>query len=399
MTRQTARRLVGVIVILLGSLGSLGSLPAHACCGRSFNHVDAQTFLKPVPTSGRDAPQAAAGEGAYTYRFVVRDANRPERPWRRARYQVSTREGVKWPGGPDAHQGVTDAQGRTAVYRSTSPVDPGDWMVLPLLGRGTQGLTYRLVDQDDHGVADHAYLIDVEGGGIFCGRSLPGGHTARVLSGRPTNMRLDSSVDEEACRQLASALNPVMAEAHPQRRIKGLKRLLEQGWSRPSLLRIQGKLSGELEAHGSEGEIRALVSRWLSEPGVSREALADRFNSLGYGLVTQKPPRMTTLAESLLAQGLAISPSPAILDSHAWSLHALGRHEEALVELEVAIEGFHQSCEPEQEPMYRETLAHRVEVLAALGREAEVRPEPRACADIRDQRFLSEALDMPAAQR
>lgn len=403
MTRHDAGRLMGAIAFMLAATCAV---QAQACCRRSAAQGAEQTYLERLTPTGRDPAQASVGEGEHTYRFVVRDANQPDKPWRRARYQVSTREGVKWEGGPDAHQGVTDAQGRTALYRSKTPVAPEDWMVLPLLGKGQQGMTFRLVDQDDNGVADHPYLIDAEGGAIFCGRSLPGGHTARVLDRKPTTMRLYTCTDEGECRKLAAALNPVMAQTDPQRQIKGLQGLLSQGWVRSSQERIQGKLMDVLLAHGSDSEIRALVSSWLAEPGVSRKVLADRLNSAGYGLVDQQPPRLPKLAEALLAQGLALEPSPAILDSHAWALHALGRHDEALLELDAAIEGFHQWCEPDHEAMYQETLAHRARVLSALGLSAEVPqrpsqglPMPPSCAETRDQRFLSGELAMPAAFR
>lgn len=403
MTRHNARRLMGAIAF---TLAATCALQAQACCRRSVDQGYEQTYLERLAPSVQDKAIASVGEGEHTYRFVVRDARQPDRPWRRARYQVSTREGVKWEGGPDAHQGVTDAQGRTALYRSKTPVEPQDWMVLPLLGKGPQGMTFRLVDQDDNGVADHPYLIDAEGGAIFCGRSLPGGHTARVLDRKPTTMRLYTSTDEGECRKLATALNPVMAQTDPQRQIKGLQGLLRQGWSPTSQERVRSKLMDVLLAHGSGSEIRALVSNWLSEPGISRKALADRLNSAGYGLVDQQPPRLPMLAESLLAQALTLDATPAILDSHAWALHALGRHDQALSELDAAIEGFHQRCEPDDEGMYQETLTHRAQVLAALGRSEEAlqqaghgAPAPKACAETRDQRFLSGELAMPAAVR
>lgn len=403
MTRHNARRLMGAIAFMLAATFAV---QAQACCRRSVAEGQEQTYLERLAPTGRDHALASVGEGEHTYRFVVRDANQPDRPWRRARYQVSTREGVKWEGGPNAHQGVTDAQGRTALYRSKTPVAPEDWMVLPLLGKGSQGMTFRLVDQDDNGVADHPYQIDAEGGAIFCGRSLPGGHTARVLDRKPTTMRLYTNTDEGECRKLAAALNPVMAASGPRRQVKGLQGLLGQGWSRPSQERIHGKLMDVLLVHGSDSEIRALASSWRAEPGISRKALADRLNSAGYGLIEQKPPRLPALAESLLAQGLALDPTPAILDSHAWALHALGRHNEALLELDAAIEGFHQRCGPDDEGMYQETLVHRAQVLAALGRSDEALqqddqgvPAPKGCAETRDQRFLSGELAMPAAFR
>ncbi len=403
MTRHNARCLMGAIALMLTATCAV---QAQACCRRSADQGQGQTYLERLVPSVGDKAIPSVGEGEHTYRFVVRDARQPDRPWRRARYQVSTREGVKWEGGPDAHQGVTDAQGRTAVYRSKTPVEPQDWMVLPLLGKGQQGMTFRLVDQDENGVADHPYLIDAEGGAIFCGLSLPGGHTARVLGRNPTTMRLYTSTDEGECRKLAAALNPVMDQTDPQRQIKGLQRLLRHGWLPSSQERVRSKLMDVLLAHGSDSEIRALASSWLSEPGISRKALADRLNSAGYGLVDQKPPRLPKLAESLLSQALALDTTPAILDSHAWALHALGRHDQALSELDAAIEGFHQRCEPDDEGMYQETLTHRAQVLAVMGRREEVQRQQvedpssqPSCVETRDQRFLSGELAMPAAFR
>jgi tetratricopeptide (TPR) repeat protein len=189
-----------------------------------------------------------------------------------------------------------------------------------------------------------------------------------------------------------------------------------------------------LQAHGDESEVREWIGRWIAEPGTSQETIAAQLNSVGYGLLNQQ--RLPKLAEAVLAQGLAIHPSPAILDSHAWTLHILGRNNEALAEIEQAIEGFLRSCTEAHESMYRETLAHRAQILSALGHqqkaldawvkvyrmdrqaswsssvkhwpivkanvEAEAArqdqtgvPLPPSCADARDQRFLSNDLKMP----
>lgn len=367
-----------------------------ALCAGSVQAAD-HTFLRSLPVSAQERAQASVGEGEHAYRFVVRHPQHTQQPWRRAAYQVGPREGVTWEGGPEVHQGLTDEQGRTAVLRSRSPIEPSDWVVLPVWGTGRQGRSFRLVDQNQQGVAEHPYLIDAAQGPIHCGHSLPDGHTARVQTAQPTNLRLYTSVDVDECRKLSATLNPVMADADPRRQIRGLQRLLGQGWSATLQERLQNKRMEALLAKGDEAEIRALAASWVAEPGISHRTLAERLNSAGYGLIERQPPRLVNLAESLLAQGLALSPSPAILDSHAWALHALGRHEEALVGIEVATEGFLQSCTEDEESMYQETLAHRAQVLAELGREQAGAPAPLGCADTRDQRFLSGELAMPAA--
>lgn len=435
MTRQTARRLMGSIAFMLAT--TCATL-AQACCHRSATQVEEQTFLQNVPITARDKAFASVGEGEHVYRFVVRDARQPSRPWRRAAYQVTTREGVKWEGGPDAHQGITDERGRTAIFRSKSSLAPEAWMVLPLQGQGKMGMSFRLVDQSEQGVADHPYLIDAERGHVYCGRSLPGGHTARVRTPQETSLRLYTNLDESECLRLEAALNPVMDDVNPQRQIKALQRLISQGWRPPSQERLNNKLMDVLLAHGGEVDIRDLVSKWMAEPGITRQKMAERLNSAGYGLLDQKTPRLVGLAESLLAQGRDLDPTPAIIDSHAWALHAQGRHEDALAELDAALEGFEQTCTEDEERMYQETLAHRAEVLTDMGRSDEafevwvrahrlnqqatwassvrrwsdVRepvqqetrrreldgvPAPRGCADTRDQRFLSGELAMPNA--
>lgn len=436
MNHQPMRRLWGALII---ALMALGAQPALACCHPTGTQADDQTFLQSVPVSPRDRAQASVGEGEHAYRFVVRHPQHTQQPWRRAAYQVATSEGVTWEGGPEVHQGLTDEQGRTAVLRSRSPIALSDWVVLPTWGKGPQGRSFRLVDQNEQGVAAHPYLIDAVQGPVQCGHSLPGGRTARLQTAQPTHLRLyTSGVDVDECRKLSAVLNPLMADADPRRQIMGLQRLLGQGWSATLQERLQNKLIDALLAKGDEAEIRALAARWVAEPGISHRTLAERFNSAGYGLIERHPPRLVNLAESLLAQGLALSPSPAILDSHAWALHALGRHDEALVGIEVATEGFLQSCTEDDEIMYQETLAHRAQVLAALGREQEAldawvqvyrlnrqanwaasvrlwpqvqaaveaevvrreqagEPAPLGCVDTRDQRFVSGELAMPAA--
>ena len=394
------------------------------------------SFLRSLPAPTHEQEHASVGEGEYAYRFVVRHPQDIAQPWPRAPYQISLRDGVTWEGGPAVYQGLTDAHGRTTILRSRLPIAASDWVVLPIWGAGQQGRAFRLVDHNQQGVVDYPYLIDAAQGPIYCGHSLPGGHTARVQTVQPSNLRLYTSVDVDECHKLSAALNPVMVNPDPRKQIWSLERLLEQGWSTPLRERLQNKLMEALQVHGDEAEIRERVARWVAEPGISHQTLADRLNSAGYGLLAQQ--RLPKLAESLLAQGLTLHPSPAILDSHAWALHTLGRNEEALVKLDLAAEGFLQSCKEDEESMYQETLAHRAQVLAALGRkqaaldawvmvyrmdrqaswaasvkdwsnikvdiEAEAQrrekagePIPLSCSDTRDQRFLSGELTIPAA--
>ena len=80
-------------------------------------------------------------------------------------------------------------------------------------------------------------------------------------------------------------------------------------------------------------------------------------NALGYTLADRTDNYRE--AEKLIRKAIKLDPeNPAIIDSLGWVLFKLGRHEEALVELERAYARF-------DDP---EVAAHIVEVLAAMGR-------------------------------
>lgn len=113
---------------------------------------------------------------------------------------------------------------------------------------------------------------------------------------------------------------------------------------------------------------------------------AQSLNALGYTLA-DRTDRFRE-AEKLIRKALKYDPeSPAIIDSLGWVLHKLGRHEEALVELERAYERL-------DDP---EVAAHIVEVLAVLAREDEAleflvaaetkNPESPLLKDVRERVF------------
>ncbi len=115
---------------------------------------------------------------------------------------------------------------------------------------------------------------------------------------------------------------------------------------------------------------------------------ATTLNALGYTLADRTDQYEE--AYELIKAALAKEPeSAAIIDSWGWVLYKLGRHEEALVELERAYALFEDA----------EVAAHVVEVLAVLGRrdealerleEAEARqPDSEFLKDVRE-RFFSE---------
>ena len=134
----------------------------------------------------------------------------------------------------------------------------------------------------------------------------------------------------------------------------------------------EGRLDDAIAAY------RAAAKRWPES--------SMTLNALGYTLADRTEEYRE--AEKFIRKALKYDPdSPAIIDSLGWVLHKLGRHEEALVELRRAYEGF-------DDP---EVAAHIVEVLDALGRHDEAlaflesaeekRPDSKLLEDVRKRLF------------
>jgi tetratricopeptide (TPR) repeat protein len=141
---------------------------------------------------------------------------------------------------------------------------------------------------------------------------------------------------------------------------------------RAELLLRMGKLEESI------GQYEAAVKRW------PESALA--LNALGYTLADRTDDHRE--AEKLIRKAIELDPqNPAIIDSLGWVLYKLGRHEEALAELERAYALF-------DDP---EVAAHIVEVLAAMEREDEAlemlekaeekTPESKLLAAVRERIF------------
>lgn len=142
--------------------------------------------------------------------------------------------------------------------------------------------------------------------------------------------------------------------------------------SRAELLLRMGRTDEALEYY------RAAVKKWPKS--------AVSLNAYGYTLADRTDRYRE--AEKLIRKALKYDPdSPAIIDSMGWVLFKLGRHEEALAELQRAYEGFDD----------HEVAAHLVEVLVALDRRDEAlallesaeakTPESKLLEDVRARLF------------
>jgi tetratricopeptide (TPR) repeat protein len=125
---------------------------------------------------------------------------------------------------------------------------------------------------------------------------------------------------------------------------------------------------------------RQAIKRWPDS--------ATALNALGYTLADRTDQYKE--AEKLIRKALKIDPkSPAIIDSLGWVLYKLGRHEEALHELQRAYAQLND----------HEVASHIVEVLAVLGRHDEAlellesaekkTPDSKLLNDVRERYFAA----------
>jgi tetratricopeptide (TPR) repeat protein len=137
---------------------------------------------------------------------------------------------------------------------------------------------------------------------------------------------------------------------------------------------------GEIDR--SIDQYEAAVKRWPDS--------ALSLNALGYTLADRTDKYRD--AEKLIRKAAKLEPeNPAIIDSLGWVLFKLGRHEEALEELQKAYAGF-------DDP---EIAAHIVEVLHAMERQDEAleflqqaeekAPDSKLLADVRERMFPTAA--------
>ncbi len=142
--------------------------------------------------------------------------------------------------------------------------------------------------------------------------------------------------------------------------------------SRAELLLRMDRLDESLESY------KAAAKRW------PKSALS--LNAYGYTLADRTDRYRE--AEKLIRKALKYEPdSPAIIDSMGWVLFKLGRHEEALVELQRAYDAYDD----------HEVAAHIVEVLVALERRDEAltfleaaeekTPDSKLLKDVRTRLF------------
>jgi len=145
------------------------------------------------------------GQGPYRYAFVLKDpaTGRPaaDRPYalylKRGRLPfVMEKKGV--------YQGLTDARGRTAIFRLPFPARPTDWRLVERFGGGPLGEQFVMTNgSSDKGVARFPYTLVTctDPPRRFHGVSDRNGLTAYAATAAPTDIQLFGGDEPDAVCQ------------------------------------------------------------------------------------------------------------------------------------------------------------------------------------------------------
>lgn len=356
------RRYAGLALTLL----ALIQTSAHAC---NNNTPDSLVIYLAIESPVRQPAAPQLGNGPHSYRFVVRNPQRIDRPYRHGRYQLELKGETTFPDGMHFYRGTTDSQGRTATFRFPQPVAIESWFVQPLAGRGQFGETFHLstADSCNNDLTDFPYMINGDLGPIFCGRTLPGGMTIRYMMPFATGVRLYHSQSTRECQALQRRVNPIMALHSPAQQISGLQKLLGNHRLKEHKDLLQGKINALLVRYGSLAQIKTHHKQKLAEiDKTSSKALSEAYNNLAYDLIGQKSPRHPTYANELLDQSLILDQNSFNMDSKAWALHLMGRDDEALHWMNRVLPQYGTQCGAAEKATYQEALAHRGMILWTL---------------------------------
>lgn len=329
------------------------------------------SYLKQVAAQAEPGAKVI-GRGANAWRFVVRHPERLNEPYRRASYYVKLPDGLRLDNGDFAVVGVTDAQGRTDIIRVQAESAPEDWVVLPAWGHGPGGRVFRYSSGHDDGVPDMPYMLETDSGPIYCGTSLPTGHTAYLQALQSQGVIHRNVADQANCQAFQKVLNSVLKAPNLELRLAGLRRLIvDVKWLEYQEL-LREKLRVIILREGSQTDIERYVQdRVYKEWGISKAEQASLLNGIAYELMTMNPPRLPTLTNQLIDQSLTLNANAYNIDTKGWALHLMGRYSEALEMYARALADFQTMCKPDKQLPYLETLAHQAETLWVVGRRDE----------------------------
>ncbi|MGT2452229.1 tetratricopeptide repeat protein [Cupriavidus basilensis] len=333
----------------------------------------------PAMTLARDYRQPGTlGEGTQVHRFVLRDpATGQAMPG--ARYRLFL-PGQRIAGvSPRSNEqdsvifGVTDKQGNTVSVRMPRRHAKEKWILNPIVGEGDFGEAFSMRgESSNHPVTGMAYVLDLNGGYLFCNRTDSHGYTYYAQSHKAQTISLDYTFSglqagEYAwCRRESDAITALPAGAGPAAVFRQMLASYEAG---------RNEIGADFQARIR----RKLIDLSIASRDDKRLDIAlglaplpkDSLNEVGYALVDAN--WMVGRGMAMIDEALAHTPdNPYVLDSKGWALFRLGQPAQALTYLEQSLAAYGEGTESNLGARV-EGLAHKGEVLMQLQRQDEAR--------------------------
>jgi hypothetical protein len=166
-----------------------------------FKHVDEDLLLW---ANSLTKKTPVVGNGEYYYQFILTDTNK--KPVPNKLYALST-TGAKGQYNlefvqeeKDVFQGITDKNGKTAIFRTTTKIPLENWFLRERVGSGVYGEQFRITSStDDTSVSDYPYTIVVcdKKPYSYSGTTDSNGYTAYGASNEIINLSLFTDTSED----------------------------------------------------------------------------------------------------------------------------------------------------------------------------------------------------------
>lgn len=372
-------------------------------------------FLSASAQAWQQLPAGAVvGRGKVAHRFqLLNPADNqplPNTRYRLIAYGVRIKGIKRDKGDPDSVIfGVTDAKGYTATVRLQKRLPLKKWRLNRAVGTGDFGESFHYFGNSrNEGMGNFPYIVNIDGGMLYCGYSNARGDSAYVRSHGARNYEHlygsgDASLtraDLEWCERAAQKLEKLDREETPLPYHNALAELVNDAIDIGDDLRVVLARKWSAKAPVDDASLEALIAPLLQN--TERSAwLAERNNNLGYALLENGHPQ---IAMKLIEVALINNPDdPFALDSKGWGLYKLGKPAEGLQWIaysrSILLARFKEGDSKAQRPLY-ESLVHAGEMNWALGDKAkaeeiflqaeELMPESSMADDTRKRLKMSE---------
>lgn len=324
-------------------------------------------------------PLKEVGTGTNSYQFVLKDpvTGTPlaHTHYRLFAYDVTIKDVPLYPGANvSVLFGETDAAGRTALVKLPQAVPEQDWVLTRVVGDGDNGNSFHLIDVFGRVSPGADYVIDIEHGLLYCGRSDEYGNTAFVATRDDRNQDLFlpdalTEADFSWCTENVDIMNRMPTDMTPASRFAVFENryvTFKDGLSDSLKLIAARKLTDmAIETKDALSVTEAVDLRL--KLGQSTDIL----NNVGYDLINANV--LVDRGLDLINRSLQNEPDNFYaLDSKGWALFRLARFDEALEWLNKSLSVYLQQ-QAEDNTALAENYAHRAETLYHLGRTDEAR--------------------------